>query len=288
MARRHPDWLKVRFPSGEEYRRVKLLLRRLHLHTVCESARCPNIGECFNRGVATFMILGDVCTRNCRFCNVEKGVPLPLDPEEPKRVAEAVVKLNLRYAVITSVTRDDLPDGGAGFFAETIKMIRKYSPSTRVEVLIPDFKGDPEALETVLSASPDVLNHNLETVRRLYPEVRPQADYERSLAVLKRAKEHVPSLLTKSGLMVGLGEDISEIKEAMADLRETGCDLLTLGQYLQPTPSHLPIARYYHPDEFRKLAREGMEMGFLHVEAGPLVRSSYRADLQFSHLDRGK
>jgi lipoic acid synthetase len=284
-GRRHPDWLKVRFPSGDNYRRLKLLLRKLRLHTVCESARCPNIGECFNRGVATFMILGDVCSRNCRFCNVEKGIPLPVDPGEPDRVAEAVVALALRYAVVTSVTRDDLEDGGASIFADTIKAIKRDSPQTKVEVLIPDFAGNPEALELVLSAEPDVLNHNLETVIRLYPEVRPQADYRRSLNLLKQAKEHRGSIITKSGLMVGLGETISELKQAMTDLHKVGCDLLTLGQYLPPTPDHLPLARYYHPDEFAGLARAGERMGFSHIEAGPLVRSSYRADLQFSSLD---
>lgn len=272
-----PPWLRVRLPAGGAYREVNSLLDNLGLHTVCEEAQCPNKGECFHSGTATFLILGDVCTRRCRFCAVPKGAPQPLDWDEPERVARAVETLGLQYAVITSVTRDDVPDGGAAIFAETIRAIRRRMPACKVEVLIPDFQGDDAALQTVIDAGPDVLNHNLETVPRLYPVARPGADYDRSLRLLRRAKEMSPGLLTKTGLMLGLGETPDEVRAVMADLVGIGCDLLTLGQYLQPSRAHLPVERYVPPEEFTALAREGMTMGLKHVEAGPLVRSSYHA-----------
>ena len=276
-----PSWLKVRFPAGERYQRTKALLRRHRLHTVCEEARCPNIGECFNAGTATFMILGDVCTHSCRFCAVRSGRPQAgLDRLEPHRVAEAVCILGLDYAVITSVSRDDEPDGGAAIFAECIRAIRRDNPRCRVEVLIPDFMGNWDALATVAEARPYVLNHNVETVPRLYRRVRPKARYERSLELLRRAKELVPSLLTKSGMMVGLGETEEEVLAVMAGLRSAGVDLVTIGQYLQPSRKQLPVARYYRPEEFLPVVERGRELGFRHVEAGPLVRSSYRAHQQ--------
>jgi len=285
-SEQRPSWLRVRVRSGPQYEEMHKLLRGLGLHTVCEEAGCPNIGECFGAGTATFMILGDTCTRNCRFCAVKHGRPLPLDEEEPERVAEAVVRLQLRYAVVTSVTRDDLPDGGAHIFAETIRAIRRRVPDCRVEVLIPDFQGSREALQVVMDAQPDVLNHNLETIPRLYPQVRPQANYQRSLEVLRRAKEMSPSALTKSGLMLGLGEERGEVIAVMEDLRRVGCDLLTLGQYLRPSSDHLPIRRHWKPEEFRELAEQGKRMGFAHVEAGPLVRSSYHARRQVESIQR--
>jgi len=267
----------VRLPGGANYAEVRSLLRDLHLHTVCQSARCPNVGECWNHRTATFMILGDVCTRNCRFCAVTSALPKPVDLAEPARVAEAVTRLNLRYAVVTSVTRDDLPDGGAGQFAATIREIRHRLPDCRVEVLIPDFRGDSAALQTVLNERPTVLNHNVETVPRLYPQVRPQASYHQSLDLLRRSREFVPEVATKSGLMVGLGETIAEVRQVLADLRDVGCDLVTIGQYLQPSRKHLPVVRYYEPREFDELRAFGQELGFCHVESGPLVRSSYHA-----------
>ncbi len=276
-----PPWLKVRLPAGERYQRMGGLLRRHQLHTVCEEAHCPNIGECFNAGTATFMILGDTCTRACRFCGVSSGRPQPeLDALEPQRVAGTVRMLGLDYAVITSVTRDDQPDGGAGIFAACIEAVRRDRPTCRVEVLIPDFLGDWKALETVVRARPYVLNHNVETVPRLYRRVRPQARYERSLELLRHAKLLDPSLLTKSGLMVGLGETRDEVFEMMADLRDAGVGLVTIGQYLRPSRKHLPVERYYAPDEFHSFVEKGRELGFRHVEAGPLVRSSYHAQLQ--------
>lgn len=275
----HPPWIRVRLAQGPNYQEVKGLLAGLGLHTVCQEAHCPNMGECFESRTATFLILGPVCTRNCRFCAVDGGQPLPLDPLEPRRVAEAVRILGLRYAVVTSVTRDDLPDGGAAQFARTIRAIRQECPGCGVEVLIPDFQGSAEALGAVLEAGPDVLNHNVETVSRLYPLVRPQANYGRSLGLLKRARE-IGNGLTKSGLMVGLGETWEEVLAVIADLREAGCDLLTIGQYLRPSPQHLPIHRYYTPEEFERLAEEGRALGFRHVEAAPLVRSSYHARKQ--------
>ena len=277
---RKPPWLKVPFPGGPRYLRVKGLLRSSGLHTVCEEARCPNIGECFQNGTATFLILGDVCTRACTFCAVTSGRPSGLDAAEPRNVARAASRLGLRHAVVTSVTRDDLPDGGASVFADTIRAIRRLSPGTSVEVLIPDFKGSLEALTTVMAAQPDVLNHNVETVPRLYRSVRPKALYVRSLELLTRAGEVDGRVITKSGLMVGLGEEREELLAVMADLVAAGCHVLTIGQYLQPTPRHRPVARYHHPDEFDELAGEGRRLGLQRVEAGPLVRSSYHAERQ--------
>jgi lipoyl synthase len=272
---RKPEWLKARVPGGENYARLKNLIDAQKLHTVCEEARCPNMGECWNAGTATFMILGDVCTRSCGFCAVKTGRPVMLDKDEPRRVAEAVEKMNLRHAVITSVNRDELFDGGAGIFAETIREIRTHVPNCRIEVLIPDFQGSEFALNIVLDAQPDILNHNTETVPRLYRTVRPQAQYDRSLELLERSKRR--GFLTKSGLMLGLGESIDEVIDTMSDLHAAGCDILTLGQYLQPTKMHLPVERYVHPDEFRMLKQTGLKMGFRYVESGPLVRSSYHA-----------
>jgi len=273
-----PEWLKAKIPGGENFVRLKGLVEQYRLHTVCEEARCPNMGECWHNGTATFMILGDVCTRSCGFCAVKTGMPPELDADEPNRVAEAVKLLGVRHAVITSVNRDELYDGGAQIFAETIRQIRAVSPGTRVEVLIPDFKGDEFALEIVLAAFPDILNHNTETVPRLYPAVRPQAKYQRSLEVLQRAKKR--GFITKTGMMLGLGETTGEVEEVMKDLIGVKCDVLTLGQYLQPTREHLRVERYVHPDEFRHLKEAGLNMGFKHVESGPLVRSSYHAEDQ--------
>jgi len=277
---RKPAWLKAPFPGGAQYLQIKGLLRSSGLHTVCEEARCPNIGECFENGTATFLILGDVCTRACTFCAVTSGRPMGLDVAEPLKVARAASRLGLRHAVVTSVTRDDLPDGGASIFAATIRAVRHLSPGTSVEVLIPDFRGSHDALAMVMAAGPDVLNHNIETVPRLYRDVRPKAVYGRSLELLARAGEMDGDVITKSGLMVGLGEEHEELLAAMADLVAAGCQVLTIGQYLQPTPRHRPVARYYHPDEFVALARDGRRLGFRHVEAGPLVRSSYHAERQ--------
>jgi lipoyl synthase len=282
--RRLPPWLKVRAPGGEGYLRVKGLLRRAALHTVCEEAACPNIGECFQAGTATFLILGDVCTRSCRFCAITTGRPGPVDAEEPRRVAETVALLKLRHAVVTSVTRDDLPEGGASIFAATILEIRRLSPSTAVEVLIPDLRGDWQALAQIVEATPDILNHNVETVPRQYRTVRPQAIYSRSLDLLRQAKALRPDVSTKSGIMLGLGEEPSEVRQAMSDLRDAACDILTLGQYLRPSPRHLPVARFYPPEEFAALAEDARALGFRHVESGPLVRSSYRAAQQSSGL----
>lgn len=273
-----PSWIKRRFPPQEEWEGVQKLLRTLALHTVCESARCPNIGECFRRGTATFLILGNVCTRSCRFCAVAKGTPGPPDPEEPERVAEAARQLNLKHVVVTSVTRDDLPDGGAGHFAATIVAIRRVLPQATVEVLVPDFQGKEEALNTVLAARPDVLNHNVETVPRLYPSVRPQANYKRSLWLLGRAKEKAPDILTKSGLMVGLGETREEVEGVLKDLRSVQCDIVTIGQYLRPSVRHLPVASYIPPEEFEYYREYALRLGFLGVASGPFVRSSYRAE----------
>ena len=277
---RKPRWLKARFPGGERFNEMKALLRDQQLHTVCEEARCPNIGECFNLGTATFMILGDVCTRACGFCDVTSGRPGELDLLEPMRLAAAVERLGLDYAVITSVNRDDVADGGASIFAACIRAIRHRTPACRVEVLIPDFQGNWEALRTVVEAGPVVLNHNTETVPRLYPRVRPKARYEQSLELIRRVKELDPSMTTKSGLMVGLGETLAEIVQTMRDLRAHRCDLLTVGQYLRPSQKHLPVERYWHPDEFAVLRDIGHDLGFEHVEAGPLVRSSYHAGEQ--------
>lgn len=283
MALRHPErppWLKVRFPAGGNYARLQGLMREQGLHTVCEEARCPNIGDCWSRGTATFMILGDTCTRSCGFCAVKTGRPGTIDTGEPRRVALAIQRMKLRHAVITSVNRDELPDGGAGVFAETIRWTRKLSPGTTIEVLIPDFKGDPDALRIVLEAQPEILNHNTETAPRLYSTVRPQARYERSLEVLRRARELDPGTLTKSGLMVGLGETREELITVFQDLRAVDVDILTVGQYLQPTPAHLPVVRYWTPEEFASLKESALALGFRHVESGPLVRSSYHAEEQ--------
>jgi lipoic acid synthetase len=272
-----PQWLRAPAPVGANYRELKELIARLRLHTVCESAACPNVGECWNQRTATFMILGNVCTRRCGFCAVEKGAPLEVDYEEPQRVAEAVAAMGLQFAVITSVNRDDRKDGGAELFALTISAIRERIPGCGVEVLIPDFQGSRAAVETVMQAAPDVLNHNTETVPRLYRQVRLGARYERSLDVLAYAKQIAPRCPTKSGLMLGLGETMEEVLQVMADLRAQGVNILTLGQYLRPSPKHLPIVRYVAPEEFAELRRAGERMGFAHVESGPLVRSSYHA-----------
>jgi lipoic acid synthetase len=277
-----PEWLKVRLTTTGAFEEVNAMIRRLRLVTVCEEARCPNIHECWAREkTATFMLLGDVCTRHCGFCAVGKGKPGAVDPEEPGRVAEAVAELGLAHAVVTSVNRDDLPDGGASHFAETIRAIRRQSPGCAVEVLIPDFCGDERALATVLEAAPDVLNHNIETVPRLYRRVRPDAIYARSLALLSEAdgfrKRAGSAMRTKSGIMAGLGESFAEIVSTLSDLRAHGCDIATIGQYLQPYDKRLPVEKYYTPEEFDALREEGRRLGFLHVESGPLVRSSYHA-----------
>lgn len=272
-----PKWLRAPAPTGKNYHEVRALVQRLNLHTVCESAACPNAGECWNQRTATFMILGNVCTRRCGFCAVQKGAPLPVDYEEPERVAEAVAALGLRYAVITSVNRDDRKDGGADLFRLTILAIRRRVPGCKVEVLIPDFQGRREALDAVLEASPDVLNHNIETVPRLYRQVRLGARYERSLELLAYSKQARPDIPTKSGLMLGLGESREEVRQVMSDLRVHAVDILTIGQYLRPSPKHLPVLRYVPPAEFEEYRQEGLKMGFAHVESGPLVRSSYHA-----------
>ncbi len=274
--KRRPHWLKVKVPAGDRFFSLRQMVHQNQLHTVCQSAHCPNIGECWGRGTATFMILGDICTRNCRFCAVQPGVPLPVDTDEPRRVAEAVAQLELKYAVITSVTRDDLSDGGAHLFASTIQEIHKRLPSCEIEVLIPDFQGSADALQLVLDAHPTVLNHNLETVPRLYPLARPQANYVRSLELLNRAKKY--GATTKTGLMLGLGETLDEVNTVMTDLRKIDCDILTLGQYMQPGKEYLPIERFVTPEEFQQLKIKGLQMGFKLVESAPLVRSSYHAD----------
>ena len=273
-----PDWLKVKLPAGSGFLQIKNVLRKRRLHTVCEEAVCPNIGECFGRGTATFLILGDVCTRECGFCAVKKGRPSGVDGDEPRRIADVVLEMKLNYAVITSVTRDDLSGGGASIYALTIQAIRERCRDCKVEVLIPDFAGSSEALETVILSRPDVLNHNIETVPRLYPQVRPFANYARSLAVLRDARKKGDCLITKSGLMVGLGETWEELLQTMGDIRNTGCDMLTLGQYLRPNKDSRPIHRYYTPAEFDRLRLEGERMGFKQVQSGPLVRSSYYAE----------
>jgi len=274
---RRPAWLKAPAPVGDNYMELKRLVRGLRLHTVCESAACPNIGECWNHRTATFMILGNFCTRRCGFCAVQKGAPLAVDPDEPRRVAEACEHLGLRHAVITSVNRDDLKDGGAGHFAAVIRAIRDRIPECRVEVLVPDFQGSRQAMRTVMDASPDVLNHNIETVPRLYREVRFGARYERSLEMLACAAELRPEIPTKSGLMVGLGEADEEVLEVLRDLRRHGVKIVTIGQYLRPTLQHLPVLRYVTPEQFAEYKRAALELGFDHVESGPFVRSSYHA-----------
>jgi lipoic acid synthetase len=283
-----PDWLKVRAPGSENYLRLRGIMRDLKLNTVCEDAHCPNIGECWHHGTATFMILGDVCTRACSYCAVAHGRPTELDLDEPRRVAEAVEAMRLKYAVVTSVDRDDQADGGAGIFAQTIREIRARMPETRVEVLIPDFKGEAAPLQTVLDARPDVLNHNTETVPRLYRMARSGGRYTRTLELLDRSRTYAPEIPTKTGVMVGLGEEPEELLQVFRDLREVGVAILTIGQYLRPSPAHTPMTRYYHPDEFRALKTEALALGFVHVEAGPLVRSSYHAHEQADAAKRTK
>jgi lipoic acid synthetase len=282
-----PSWLRVRFPGGSNYQDVKQIMRSRGLHTVCESARCPNMGECWEHRTATFMILGNICTRACGFCAVPSGKPAaPPDEAEPDRVAEAAEQMGLRYAVVTSVNRDDQPDGGAAIFARTITEIRRRVPGCKVEVLIPDFRGHWPALETLMAARPDVLNHNIETVPRLYRQVRKGAVYERSLELLRRAREMASEIPTKTGMMLGLGETREEVLQTMEEIAAQGAHILTLGQYLQPTPEHLPIERYVHPDEFAEFKRLGAPMGFKHIESGPLVRSSYHAFEQVESAQR--
>ncbi|MBI2323648.1 MAG: lipoyl synthase [Chloroflexi bacterium] len=278
VDRQRPEWLKVRLPMGPQVEQLRRLMRSKSLHTVCEEAHCPNMAECWGAGTATFMILGDTCTRSCGFCAVKTGRPMELDPEEPAHVGDAVARMRLGHAVVTSVNRDELPDGGASVFAETIREIRRRSPGTTVEVLTPDFRGHGDALDVVLAARPEVMAHNVETVPRLYARVRPQAVYERSLEVLRRTCERAPDLVCKTGIMVGLGETEDEVLATMRDIRAQGTDVLTIGQYLRPSPMHLPIERYWSPEEFAGFREAGMAMGYRHVESGPLVRSSYHAE----------
>jgi lipoic acid synthetase len=288
LRERKPEWLKVRSPGGPNYLRLQRLMRSGSLHTVCEEAGCPNIGECWEAGTATFMILGDVCTRACKYCGVAHGLPTQLDRDEPRRVADAVADLALEHVVITSVNRDELPDGGAGIYAETIERIRERIPSCSVEVLIPDFKGSEEALATVVRARPAILGHNLETVERLHPDVRPGGRYWRSISYLGAVKRLDPTMLTKTGIILGMGEQPEEVRRAMVDLRAAAVDILTLGQYLRPSPMHIPVARWVTPDEFASWKRVGEEeLGFKHVESGPLVRSSYHAKEQAREVEAG-
>lgn len=284
--KRRPDWIKVRAPSGESYEMVRELMRSKQLHTVCEEAMCPNLGECWGRGTATFLMMGDTCTRSCRFCDIKTGRPSPLDWQEPNRIAQSVKAMNLRHVVITSVNRDERKDGGAPIFAMVIRRIRQLQPGCSIEVLIPDFKGDRDALKIVMDAQPEILNHNVETARRIFRTVQPQDHYEWAEATLRNAKELDPLVLTKSGIMVGLGETFDEVVETMRDLTSWGVDILTIGQYLQPSKKHMPIDRYYTPDEFTELKRLGLEMGFKWVESGPLVRSSYHAEEQVRALSQ--
>ncbi len=281
---RKPDWIKVRLPTQQQYFELKKLLRKSNLHTVCEEAACPNIYECFSRNVATFMIMGDTCTRYCHYCHVKTGKPAALDPAEPQHVADAIQKLGLQYVVLTCVTRDDLPDGGAAHFVACINAIREHVPACKIEVLTSDFSYNDAALALVVAAQPDVFSHNIEAPRRVYRQVRKKGKYEESLLLLLKVKEMNPKQQTKSGFMLGLGETEDEILEVMADLRTVGCDFLTIGQYLQPTSKHAPVSKFYHPSEFEKFVAFGNELGFLHVEAGPLVRSSYRADKLNEHI----
>lgn len=283
-----PDWIKIKLTTGDNYNEIKSMMRSKTLHTVCEEARCPNIYECWANRTATFMILGDICTRACRFCAVNTGMPTELDMQEPDRVAEAAEQMNLQHCVVTSVARDDLKDGGAYIFAETVKAIRKRLPLCSVEVLIPDFMGNTESLQIVMDVKPDILNHNIETVERMSDRVRAKAKYERSLELLKNAKEMQPDIPTKSSIMLGVGEEWHEILEAMDDLRAANCDIMTIGQYLQPSPKHLNVEKYYTPDEFAVLKEEGLKRGFSHVESGPLVRSSYHAHEQVKSAERHK
>jgi len=288
LRSRKPSWLKVKSPGGRNYLRLKKLMREQSLHTVCEEASCPNIGECWEDGTATFMILGDVCTRACKYCGVAHGMPTELDLDEPRRVADTCEAMQLEHVVITSVNRDELEDGGAGIYAETIREIKRRLPACSVEVLIPDFKGDEDALQTVLDARPEILGHNLETVDRLHPDVRPGGRYWRSISFLGASKKLAPDILTKTGIILGMGEEPHEIRQAMIDLREASVDILTLGQYLRPSPQHIPVARWVTPDEFAEWKRIGEEeYGFAHVESGPLVRSSYHAKEQAAELEAG-
>ncbi|GGY19487.1 lipoyl synthase [Paludibacterium paludis] len=276
-----PEWIRAKLPTGTRFNEIKAILREQKLHTVCEEATCPNIGECFSKGTATFMIMGDICTRRCPFCDVGHGRPNPLDPQEPTHLGQTVAAMRLRYVVVTSVDRDDLRDGGAGHFAECIGKVRELSPGTQIEVLVPDFRGRLDVAIDILSETrPDVMNHNLETVPRLYKQARPGADYQHSLDLLRDYKARNPDVLTKSGLMVGLGETDEEILEVMRDLRAHGVDMLTIGQYLQPSGGHLPVLRYVHPDTFRMFEEKAREMGFKHAAVGAMVRSSYHADQQ--------
>ena len=277
MRRRHPDWLKVKIGGGEKFVKMKALLRDSKLHTICEEAKCPNIAECFGAGTAVFLILGDVCTRNCQYCNVKHGKPLPLNSSEPFDVAESVKKLGLKYVVITSVTRDDLYDGGSKVFSDTVRIVKKLNPGCKVEVLTPDFKGNINSLKKVLNSYPDVVNHNIEVVENLFPFIRPEGDYERSLFVLKNLKKLDKKVLTKSGFMIGIGENWDQILKTMKDLRNSDVDFLTIGKYLQPTKNHTSIKKYYTPEDFEKLKKFALNLGFKHVESGPLVRSSYHA-----------
>lgn len=286
LPARKPPWLKVKAPGSSNYLRLNRLLRDQKLHTICEEAHCPNIGECWEQLTATFLILGDICTRHCGFCAVKHGKPTELDLAEPERVAQAIRSLGLEHAVITSVNRDDQADGGSGIFAAVIRRVRELSPGCSIEVLIPDFRGSEAALQTVVEAEPDILNHNMETVPRLYREVRPGSRYERSLELFSRARRLAPELVTKSGIVLGFGEEREELLQTMADMRETDCDILTLGQYLRPSQQHLPIMKYYTPEEFTELKTIGEGMGFKHVEAGPLVRSSYHARGQAEEVGR--
>ena len=285
---RLPEWLKVPMPGGPRYLELQQLMERQQLHTVCQEARCPNIGECWERGTATFMILGDICTRRCHYCAVTTGRPVGLDLQEPERLAETVQTMGLKYCVITSVNRDDLPDGGAFLFAACIRKVHERVPGCRVEVLIPDFAGSSPALRKVIEARPDVLNHNIESSRRVFPRVRPKGDYRLSLDLLAKAKEMHPGIVTKSGIIAGMGETRDEIVDTMEDLRRVDCDLLTIGQYLRPSPKHWPIDRFYTPAEFDQLRETGEKMGFKHVASGPLVRSSYHADEQHDAANLAK
>ncbi len=283
-----PDWLKVTIAPSAERAEVLRILKGLSLNTVCASALCPNCSECFGRKTATFMILGSVCTRLCAFCNVDKGIPSAIDDGEPQRIAAAVEELGLTHVVVTSVTRDDLRDGGASQFARVVECVRESKPGTTIEVLVPDFRGSEESLADVVRAKPDILNHNLETVRRLYPEVRPGAVYERSLDVIRNARRIDPGIVTKSGIMLGLGETGEEVRCAMSDLRQAGCSMLTIGQYLAPSKKHHPVVEFVHPDRFERLKREGLAMGFGFVASGPLVRSSYHAGDDFAAMKGGR
>ncbi len=286
---RKPDWIRIRLPQGKEVSKLKATLRENHLHTVCEEASCPNLSECFTRGTATFMIMGDICTRRCPFCDVAHGRPLALDQDEPRHLADTIAAMKLKYVVITSVDRDDLRDGGAGHFVDCIKAIRHSTPATKIEILVPDFRGRMDiALRLMSECPPDVFNHNLETIPDLYLKVRPGSDYQWSLDLIKKFKATQPSVPTKSGLMLGIGESIEQVKRVLRDLRDHDCDMITLGQYLQPSRNHLPVERYVHPDEFDALKDYGeQELGFTHVASGPLVRSSYHADVQ-AHEARAK